>query len=225
MGFLARTIRLLNITLKRLNLVPPSLVTFSFYLSDTFWRNFSKIARFLQLFKKWEPSKYLIFEFCCFSWKSWKWIGGGGYRFRPEKMFSGIKSDFFSSFARFQGVNIESRWLVPFWRGVTLWRFTSKSRKTNSFKVWSVSFGPSRLTNSIHCYSISCRKLLITKLIEQTINSGFFTMLLLVKSVQSTLSHLITTSVPRAMLTHFLVEHGWYQSYLYWIDLPGGWIT
>ena len=32
-------------------------------------------------------------------------------------MFSGIKSDFFSSFARFQGVNIESRRLVPFWNG------------------------------------------------------------------------------------------------------------
>ena len=29
-----------------------------------------------------------------------------------------------------------------------------------------------------------------------------------VKSVQSTLSHLITTSVPRAISTHFLVEHG-----------------
>ena len=28
------------------------------------------------------------------------------------------------------------------------------------------------------------------------------------KSVQSTLSHLITTSVPCAMYTHFLVEHG-----------------
>ena len=27
------------------------------------------------------------------------------------------------------------------------------------------------------------------------------------KSVQSTLSHMITTSVPRAMFTHFLEEH------------------
>ena len=44
-----------------------------------------------------------------------------------------------------------------------------------------------------------------------------------VKSVQSTLCHLITTSVPRAMFTLFLVEHGWSQYYLYWIDLPGGW--
>ena len=29
-----------------------------------------------------------------------------------------------------------------------------------------------------------------------------------VESVQSTFSHLITTSVPRAMFTHFPVEHG-----------------
>ena len=43
-----------------------------------------------------------------------------------------------------------------------------------------------------------------------------------VKSVQSTLSHLITTSVPRAMFTHFLVEHGLSQYYLYRIDLTGG---
>ena len=28
------------------------------------------------------------------------------------------------------------------------------------------------------------------------------------KSVQSTLSYLITTSIPLAMFTHFLVEHG-----------------
>ena len=37
----------------------------------------------------------------------------------------------------------------------------------------------------------------------------------ILKSVQSTLSHLITTSVPRAMFTHFLVEHGLSQYYLY----------
>ena len=35
------------------------------------------------------------------------------------------------------------------------------------------------------------------------------------KSVQSTLSQLITTSVPRAMFTHFLVEHGLSQCHLY----------
>ena len=33
----------------------------------------------------------------------------GGYNFVPEKMFSSIKGDFFSSFVRFQGVNIKSR--------------------------------------------------------------------------------------------------------------------
>ena len=36
-----------------------------------------------------------------------------------------------------------------------------------------------------------------------------------VKSVQSTLRHLLTTSVPRAMFTHFLVEHELSQYYLY----------
>ena len=40
-----------------------------------------------------------------------------GYKFVPGKTFSGIKSDFFSSFARFQGVNTESRSIVPFWKG------------------------------------------------------------------------------------------------------------
>ena len=43
----------------------------------------------------------------------------------------------------------------------------------------------------------------------------------MLKSVQSTLSHLITTSVPRAMFTHFLVEHGLSQYYIHieWIYL------
>ena len=27
------------------------------------------------------------------------------------------------------------------------------------------------------------------------------------------------------MFTHFLVKHELFQYYLYWIDLPGGWIT
>ena len=36
-----------------------------------------------------------------------------------------------------------------------------------------------------------------------------------IKSLQSTLSHLITTSVPNAMFTHFLVKHGLSQYYLY----------
>ena len=39
---MARTIRLL-ITQKRLNLAPPKLVTFGFYLLGVFWQNFSKI--------------------------------------------------------------------------------------------------------------------------------------------------------------------------------------
>ena len=36
---------------------------------------------------------------------------------------------------------------------------------------------------------------------------------MIVKSVQSTLSHLISTSVPRATFTRFLVEHGLFQYY------------
>ena len=36
-----------------------------------------------------------------------------------------------------------------------------------------------------------------------------------VKSVQSTLSHLISTSVPHAMFTHFFVKHGSFQCYSY----------
>ena len=36
-----------------------------------------------------------------------------------------------------------------------------------------------------------------------------------IKSVQSTLSHLISTSVPRATFTRFFVEHGSFQYYLY----------
>ena len=32
-------------------------------------------------------------------------------------------------------------------------------------------------------------------------------------------------SVPRAMFTHFVVEYALSQYYLYWIDLPGVWIT
>ena len=43
MGFLAKTITLLTITLKWLHLTPPNLVGFCFYLLDTSWQNFSKI--------------------------------------------------------------------------------------------------------------------------------------------------------------------------------------
>ena len=54
-GFLAQIIRLLTVTLKRLYLAPPNLVTFCFYLLATFWQNFSKIdspGGLLQLFLK-----------------------------------------------------------------------------------------------------------------------------------------------------------------------------
>ena len=39
----ARTIRLLTVTLELLNLAHPNLVTFTFYLLGTFWQNFRKI--------------------------------------------------------------------------------------------------------------------------------------------------------------------------------------
>ena len=42
-GFLARTIRLSTTTLKLLYLAHLNLVTFCFYLLDTFWQNFSEI--------------------------------------------------------------------------------------------------------------------------------------------------------------------------------------
>ena len=42
-GFLARTIRLLTVILKRLNLAHLNLVTFTFYLLGAFWENFRKI--------------------------------------------------------------------------------------------------------------------------------------------------------------------------------------
>ena len=48
---------------------------------------------------------------------------------------------------------------------------------------------------------------------------------LVVKVSSINFALLITISVPRAMFTHFLVEHGLSQYYLYGIDLPGGSIT
>ena len=56
-GFLARTIRLLPITQKRLNLAPPTFVSFIFYLLGTFRQNFNKMnslggGGLLQLFLK-----------------------------------------------------------------------------------------------------------------------------------------------------------------------------
>ena len=44
------------------------------------------------------------------------------------------------------------------------------------------------------------------------------------KSVQSTLSHLIMTSVPCAMFNHFLVEHGDFSTiYIEYSMSPGFW--
>ena len=54
-GFLAQTIRLLTVIIKRLILAYPDLVTVSFYLLGTFWQNSKKIHSprgLLQLFLK-----------------------------------------------------------------------------------------------------------------------------------------------------------------------------
>ena len=75
----ARSIRLLTITLKRLYLAPPNLVTFSFYLLDTFWQNFSKIdspGGCCSCFLKSDVSKNWTYEFFCFAWKTWQCRGG-----------------------------------------------------------------------------------------------------------------------------------------------------
>ena len=53
----------------------------------------------------------------------------------PEKMFLGIKSDFFS-FARFQGVNIESRWLVLFWKETFCGVISPKVEKPITLNVY-----------------------------------------------------------------------------------------
>ena len=94
-GFLARTIRLSTTTLKRLYLAPPNLVTFCFYLLDTFWQNFSEInspGGLLQLFLKWDVLKNWAYEISCFASKPWKCRRR--YKFIPGKMFSGIKNYF-----------------------------------------------------------------------------------------------------------------------------------
>ena len=90
---MARTIRLLTITLKRLYLAPPNLAIFCFYLSDTFWQNFSKIdspgeGAAAAVFEMKRLEKLNI-RFFCFASKPWKCRGG--YKFVPGKMFSGIK--------------------------------------------------------------------------------------------------------------------------------------
>ena len=54
-GFLAQTIRLLTVTLRRLNLAHPNVVTCTFYLLGIFWQNLRKIdspGGLLQLFYK-----------------------------------------------------------------------------------------------------------------------------------------------------------------------------
>ena len=118
-SLVARTIRLLTITLKRLHLALPNLVTFCFFfLLDTFWQKFNKIDSpwgLLQIFfnEMSRKNEHMIFFVLLQNQGN-----AGGYKFVPEKMFSGLKRLFFSGFARFQGVNIELRLLVPFWKEI-----------------------------------------------------------------------------------------------------------
>ena len=102
-GLLAKTITLLTITLKWLYLTPPNLVTFCFYLLDTFWQNFSKIDSpgrgeggggvAAVVFERRCLEKlniYTNFLFCFKTMEMHTW----GYKFVSGGMFSGIKSDF-----------------------------------------------------------------------------------------------------------------------------------
>ena len=94
-GLFARTIRLSTTTLKRLYLAPPNLVTFCFYLLDTFWQNFSKIdspggvAAVVFEMRRQEKLNLRNFCFCLKTMEMQR-----GYNFVPEKVFSDIKSDF-----------------------------------------------------------------------------------------------------------------------------------
>ena len=116
-GFFARTISLLTITLKLFYLAPPNMVPFVFIYQTHFGRILVKsinqgsccICFLNETSRKIENTKYL---FCFKNIEMQR-----GYKFVPGQMFSGIKRDFFSSLARFQGVNTESWWLVPFWKG------------------------------------------------------------------------------------------------------------
>ena len=51
--------------------------------------------------------------------------------------------------------------------------------------------------------------------VKLTIEQSSVTGIVGLRSVQSTLSHLISTSVLRATFTRFFVEHGLFQHYLY----------
>ena len=99
-GFLAKTITLLTITLKWLYLTPQNLVTFCFYLLDTFWQNFSKIdsprgvAAVVFERRCLEKLNIIYIQFFLFCFETME-MHTWGYKFVSGEMFSGIKSDFF----------------------------------------------------------------------------------------------------------------------------------
>ena len=95
-GFLARTIRSLTITLKRLYLAPPNLVTFCFYLLDTFWQILAKSIHqgVAAVVFEMRRLKNLSIRIFLFRFKTMKMQRGRGYKFVPGKMFSSTKSEF-----------------------------------------------------------------------------------------------------------------------------------
>ena len=96
---MARTIRLSTTTPKRHYLAVPNLVTFCFYLLDTFWQNFSEIDHgggggggvAAVGFEMRRLEKLSIRSFF-FPFKTMEMQKE--YKFIPGKIFSGIKSDF-----------------------------------------------------------------------------------------------------------------------------------
>ena len=107
-GFLAHTIRLLTITLKRLYLALSNLVRFCFYLLD-FGRILAKSIHqegcrscFLN-----ETSRKIEHTIFLFRFKTMEMQRR--YKFVPGKMCSSIKSGFSRVLLHPRGVNIESR--------------------------------------------------------------------------------------------------------------------
>ena len=125
---MAQIIRLSTITLKRLSLALPNLLSVSFYLLDTFCQTFSKInslGRLLHLFFVNETSgkiEHMIFLVLLENQGNAK----EGIILSQKKNVFRHKKSFSSNFAQFEG--------VPFWKGITLWRHISKSRKVNNLK-------------------------------------------------------------------------------------------
>ena len=134
-AFLAQTIRLLTIILKRPSLAPPDLVTFCFYLSETFWQNFSKIDSprgcCICFWNETSPKIEHINFFVLLQ----NHRNAGGINFMPEKMFSlRHKKWFFLEFCSIPGGKYQIARAISILEKKFLWRHISKSRIANSLK-------------------------------------------------------------------------------------------